>query len=100
MAMITLNEEWQTLMETYASDHQNPANQKCHLVGIPMIAASLPVGATVVGLPLAAGMVTVGWAFQFLGHKLEGKPPSFVNDRRNFIVGLIWWTRKVGLPVA
>ncbi|MFO0636846.1 MAG: DUF962 domain-containing protein [Nannocystaceae bacterium] len=100
MALVTLNEEWSQLMTKYAADHRNPVNQACHTVGIPLIAASLPVGATVVGLPLAAAMFTVGWTFQFVGHAFERKKPSFVDDRRQLLVGLLWWTRKVGLRLV
>jgi uncharacterized membrane protein YGL010W len=100
MQKIKLNPEWSRLMETYRLDHQNPINQACHTVGIPLIAGSIPVGATVVGLPLAAGMFTVGWGFQFVGHAFEGKKPSFVDDRRSLVVGLLWWMRKVGLDVV
>ena len=42
------------------------------LIGIPMILASLPIGATIIGLPLAATLFTVGWGFQFAGsHQQE-----------------------------
>jgi uncharacterized membrane protein YGL010W len=97
--MIRLNAEWTELMRKYEADHQDPRNQTCHKIGIPLIAASLPVGATIVGLPLAAAMFTTGWAFQFTGHVFEGKKPSFVDDRRNLIIGLLWWMKKTGLPV-
>ncbi len=97
--LISLNASWSKLMQDYAADHQNPVNQACHKVGIPLIAASLPVGATIVGLPLAAGMFTVGWTFQFVGHAFEGKQPSFVEDRRALVVGLLWWMKKVGIDV-
>lgn len=100
MALIKLNEEWSQLMHQYAADHQNKVNQACHTVGIPLIAASIPVGATIVGLPLAAAMFGVGWTFQFVGHAFEGKKPSFVEDRRQLVVGLLWWTKKVGLDVV
>jgi uncharacterized membrane protein YGL010W len=95
-----LNSEWTDLMKTYENDHQDPRNQACHKVGIPLIAGSLPVAVTVVGLPLAAGMLTVGWGFQFVGHLFEGKKPSFVEDRRYLVVGLLWWLKKVGAPIA
>src|SRR5690242_19171000 len=85
--MIRLNDDWTTLMKNYDADHQDPRNQACHKVGIPLIAASIPVAATVVGIPLAAGMATVGWGFQFVGHVFEGKKPSFVEDRRYLVVG-------------
>ncbi len=100
MALIKLNPEWTALMRQYQDDHQNPVNQACHTVGIPLIAASLPVGATIVGLPVAAAMFTVGWGFQFAGHYFEGKKPSFVDDRRQMLVGAMWWTKKVGLKLV
>ena len=86
-------------MHAYEEQHADPRNQACHRVGIPLIAASFPVGATIVGLPLAASMFSVGWGFQFLGHYYEGKKPSFVDDKRNFVVGLLWWLKKSGLPI-
>jgi uncharacterized membrane protein YGL010W len=100
MPMIQLNQEWSDLMHIYEGDHQDPRNQVCHRVGIPLIAASLPVGATVIGLPLAATMFTVGWGFQFVGHMFEGKKPSFVEDKRFFAVGALWWLKKSGLPIG
>ncbi|MCG8311838.1 MAG: DUF962 domain-containing protein [Pseudomonadales bacterium] len=97
---IELNEEWSDLMAQYRDDHQDPRNQFCHRIGIPMIAASLPLGATIVGLPLAVPMFTVGWGFQFVGHMFEGKKPSFVDDKRQLLVGLMWWSQKVGLKLV
>lgn len=97
--MIRLNREWSQLLAGYKEQHRDPRNQACHRIGIPMIAASFPVGATIVGLPLAAGLFTVGWAFQFLGHHFEGNDPAFFGDRRNLLVGLVWWLQKSGVPV-
>jgi uncharacterized membrane protein YGL010W len=96
---IRLNAEWTDLMNRYSDDHSDPRNQACHRVGIPLIAASLPVGATLIGLPLAGVMFSVGWGFQFVGHYFEGKKPSFVNDKRNLIVGLLWWLKKTGARI-
>jgi len=97
--MLRLNAEWSELMRTYEAEHADPRNQACHRVGIPLIALSLPVAATVVGLPLAAAMFTSGWAFQFVGHYFEGTKPSFVRDRRYTVVGLLWALRKNGVRV-
>jgi len=96
---IRLNSEWSTLMRAYESDHTDPRNQALHTIGIPLIAASFPVGATVVGLPVAAAMFTTGWACQFAGHAFEGKKPSFVRDKRNLAVGLLWWLKKAGVRI-
>ena len=90
-----LNSEWSDLLERYKGDHQDRINQACHTVGIPLIAASIPVGATVVGLPLAVGMFSVGWGFQFVGHAFEGKPPEFLRDWRFLFVGFRWWLLKI-----
>ncbi len=98
--MIRLNREWTELLERYKADHQDPRNQACHSIGIPMIMASLPIGASIIGLPLAAGLFTVGWGFQFIGHAFEGKKPSFVSDRRALVVGALWWFEKAGMRVA
>src|SRR5262245_36350068 len=84
-AMLNLNPEWTALMRNYEADHSDPRNRVCHQVGIPLIAASVPVGATIVGLPAAAGLFTLGWTFQFVGHLYEGKKPSFVGDRRYLV---------------
>ncbi len=99
MPLLQLSPEWSRLMDAYQRDHQNPVNQACHTIGIPLIAGSLPVAATIVGLPWAAGMFTIGWTFQFIGHAFEGKRPSFVGDKRQLVVGLLWWFKKVGIPV-
>ena len=100
MLPIELNDEWKELLESYKNDHQDPRNQWCHKIGIPMIAASIPVGATILGIPLAVGLFSVGWGFQFAGHLFEGKKPSFVEDKRMLVIGLAWWSQKVGLKVV
>jgi uncharacterized membrane protein YGL010W len=94
---IRLDQDWSRLMERYEADHQNRINRACHTVGIPLIAGSLPVGATIIGLPLAAAMFTTGWAFQFVGHAFEGKKPTAFDDKRALLVGFMWWLKKAGL---
>lgn len=97
--MLKLNAEWSRLLNEYKADHQDPRNQACHRVGIPMILASLPLGASIIGLPLAVPLFTVGWGFQFAGHFFEGNDPAFFGDRRNLLVGVLWWAQKNGVPI-
>jgi uncharacterized membrane protein YGL010W len=97
MRSVRLDEEWSRLMARYRADHRHPVNQVCHAIGIPLIAGSLPIGATIVGLPAAAAMFCVGWTFQLVGHAFEGKKPSFVDDRRALLVGVLWWLQKAGM---
>ena len=33
------------------------------------------------------GLFVVGWIFQLVGHKYEGRKPAFVDDLRSFLVG-------------
>src|SRR5690349_8615277 len=96
---VTLNEEWSQLFEAYKRDHQDPRNQLCHSIGIPLILASIPASLSIVGLPLGVGLFSVGWTFQFAGHAFEGKKPSFVDDKRSLLIGALWWFKKIGLDV-
>jgi uncharacterized membrane protein YGL010W len=90
------SEEW---IAQYAGSHRHPVNRLCHTIGIPLIAASLPL---FVASPFVAGLwrvpvalFVVGWIFQFVGHYFEGKPPEFFSDWRFLFVGLRWWFAKV-----
>ncbi len=92
-----MHDDWHRLLAEYKSQHQHPKNQWSHSIGIPMIIASLPLIISIVGLPLGAALFTVGWGFQFLGHYYEGNDPAFFGDKRNLIVGALWWAEKKGL---
>ena len=90
--------EW---VAEYEKGHTNPVNQLCHAFGIPMIAGSIPlfiVSFLVDGFwPVPVALFTIGWAFQFVGHAFEGKPPEFLKDPRFLFVGLRWWiARRLG----
>lgn len=86
-------------MARYATSHQHPVNRLCHTLGIPLIVLSLllfGVSVFVGGLwPWALALFVVGWAFQFIGHAVEGKPPEFLQDWRFLLVGLRWWVAKM-----
>ena len=48
------------------------------------------------GLPLVHIswiIFVVAWIGQFIGHKIEGKKPSFFNDLQFLLVGPIWVIR-------
>src|SRR5262245_34692694 len=89
-------DEW---IERYELGHQHPVNRFCHLIGIPMIAASLLLGlAGLLLRPLwwvAGVLFLLGWVLQFVGHWFEKKPPEFFKDWRFLLVGLRWWGRKI-----
>ncbi len=41
----------------------------------------------IVVLPLSIGIFVVAWIGQFIGHKIEGKKPSFLDDVRFLLIG-------------
>jgi len=88
--------EW---IAQYSGSHQHPVNRVCHTIGIPLIAlAVLLFAAALFAHTLwrpALGLFVVGWAFQFVGHAFEGKPPEFFKDWRFLLVGARWWFAKV-----
>lgn len=90
---------WDDWISEYAESHQNPVNKLTHLFGIPMIAISLPLALLAIFIsriwPWALGLFAAGWALQFIGHLIEGKPPEFFKDRRFLLVGLRWWFAKI-----
>lgn len=91
---------WQDWIEQYSHSHQHPVNRFFHTLGIPMIAASIPIAVLVLSLapdwwPLPAALFVLGWIFQFVGHAAEGQPPEFLNDWRYLFVGLRWWWAKI-----
>jgi uncharacterized membrane protein YGL010W len=74
-------------------------NRWCHLIGIPLIAVSLPLFAVAFWAPnfwvIPLAMFVFGWVLQFVGHWFEGKPPEFFSDWRFLFVGLRWWLAKI-----
>lgn len=81
------------LLAEYGRDHSHPGNAACHTVGIPLIVASLVV--VWWSWRIAAGLFLIGWFFQFLGHSIQGKQPSFFGDWRYLFIGPLYFIRKV-----
>ena len=50
------------------------------------------------------GIFFVAWIFQFIGHKIEGKKPSFFKDLQFLLVGPAWLLhfiyKKLGVPYS
>ena len=50
------------------------------------------------GLPLfyiSLGLFIVAWILQFVGHKIEGKKPSFFKDLQFLLIGPAWIVRQL-----
>jgi len=46
-------------------------------------------------VPVCVGIFVVAWIFQFIGHHLEGKKPSFFEDVQYLLVGPLFVLSKV-----
>ena len=60
------------------------------------------VGRDAIGLAkVAFGIFVIAWIGQFIGHKIEGKKPSFLEDLQFLMVGPAWLLsfiyKKVGI---
>ncbi|HMQ64442.1 MAG TPA: DUF962 domain-containing protein, partial [Flavilitoribacter sp.] len=63
----------------------------------------LAVGAQPGKLAIASLIIfVVAWIGQFIGHKIEGKKPSFLEDLQFLLIGPAWLLhfiyRKLGIP--
>jgi uncharacterized membrane protein YGL010W len=90
---------WDDWIASYSQSHQNKWNQLTHTIGIPMIVVSIILGLLALVWPAlwlwAAALFIIGWALQFIGHAIEGKPPEFLSDWRYLFVGTRWWLAKI-----
>ena len=85
-----------SFIENYKSKHQHPLNKLFHSIGIPLIIISLPL--FFFSWRWALVLFIVGWAFQFVGHIIEGNRPAFFRNPLYLIVGPWWLLRRaVGL---
>ena len=71
------------------------------LWGNHLLAQSLAQTGTSLAL-VSLAIFVVAWIGQFIGHKIEGKKPSFFEDLQFLLIGPAWLLhfiyRKVGIP--
>lgn len=89
-------------LDEYAEGHRHLGTRLTHMVGIPIIVASLPV------FPfnplLGGGMFVGGWLLQVIGHWMfEKNNPLLVNDPMNLLIGALWaakeWAELIGIEL-
>jgi len=90
-------------LEDYRREHSQLGTKLTHMVGIPMILASLPI--VPVNPVVGVGMFAGGWALQFIGHYVfEKNDPAFFGDSWNLFIGAIWaaleWAHVFGLDIS
>ena len=45
--------------------------------------------------PVAVGLFVLSWIAQFIGHRIEGEKPSFLEDLQFLLVGPAWLLNKI-----
>jgi len=74
-------------------------------IGMLVVTALMVVPLSQLGdatLPVAIAVFVAAWVGQFVGHRIEGRKPSFVEDLRFLLVGPAWLLadayRRFGIP--
>src|SRR5580692_9030554 len=113
------------LLAEYGESHQNPTNKAIHWFAVPVIyylTLSVPLAIGMAAFSLIAiaivrlvedtlsiklewiaGVLFVfAWVFQFAGHEVEGKKPSFLKDLQFLLIGPAWLMhflfRRLNIP--
>ncbi|RZL62554.1 MAG: DUF962 domain-containing protein, partial [Variovorax sp.] len=60
---------------------------------VALVAAVHALGTRV--LPISAAVFVVAWIFQFIGHKIEGRKPSFFEDIQYLWVGPLFVLSRI-----
>jgi uncharacterized membrane protein YGL010W len=82
-------------MARYDHEHHHPWNKFLHSVGIPAIFAGIILVFLTHG-ELGLAFFALGWALLFLGHRIEGNKPAFLQGGAvYFLVGPLWVAREV-----
>jgi len=56
----------------------------CYAIALSLGGLSMPLWAT------SLGIFVVSWIVQFVGHQIEGKKPSFLEDVQFLMIGPLW----------
>jgi len=78
---------WTRQYAYYLNEHRNPLNRLTHLVGIPILLATLFYGLYKKNWKIIAGGQAVGWAIQLVGHRIEGNRPALLKNPTAFLMG-------------
>ncbi|WP_119344972.1 Mpo1 family 2-hydroxy fatty acid dioxygenase [Facilibium subflavum] len=64
------------------------------ILGIYMLVISFIMLAVLMQIPylfiVSVIIFIISWVFQFIGHKIEGKKPSFLKDLQFLLIGPLW----------
>lgn len=75
-------DEFQAQLNDYRRHHSTKGCRITHMIGVPLIALSIPI--SLFNKRLATSFFVVGWIFQFVGHLLyQRNRPMFMTEMRS-----------------
>ena len=78
---------WTREFAYYLNEHRSSANRATHMIGIPILIVTAIVGLAIWnGWVIFLGQI-VGWAFQLIGHRIEGNRPALLKRPISFLMG-------------
>ena len=83
----------------YYATLRSPAFLATMLIGTVLLLAVVHAMGDLV-LPVSAVIFVVAWIFQFIGHKIEGKKPSFFEDIQYLWVGPLFVLSRLFLRLG
>lgn len=75
-------------IEEYSEQHQTKINRLLHFYG--RIARVVAVAVAFYNLKFGIALFIFGYLVQFLGHAIEGTPPSFFRNPYHLLLGLVY----------
>jgi uncharacterized membrane protein YGL010W len=93
----TLNWVWIAVIPVWAFYFKLSLSVFLMMLGFTLASISLVWSLEIMQLPvllISLSMFASLWLLQFIGHKIEGKKPSFFDDLAFLLIGPIWVFRQ------
>ncbi|EHT4939685.1 hypothetical protein VV99796_01976 [Vibrio vulnificus] len=93
LPVLSLNWVWVAALPVWWFYYRLSLSVFLMMLGYTLASIALAWCVELLGLPLAemaVGLFVVLWIFQFVGHKIEGKKPSFFEDLKFLLIGPVW----------
>ncbi|HAS8502628.1 TPA: DUF962 domain-containing protein [Vibrio vulnificus] len=93
LPVLSLNWVWVVALPVWWFYYRLSLSVFLMMLGYTLASVALAWSVELLGMPLAemaVGLFIVLWIFQFVGHKIEGKKPSFFEDLKFLLIGPVW----------
>lgn len=93
LPVLSLNWVWFAALPVWWFYYRLSLSVFMMMLGYTLASIALAWSVELLGLPLlqiAISLFVVLWVLQFVGHKIEGKKPSFFQDVQFLLIGPVW----------